>query len=121
MKNTYQILSINLQFRLFFQVFSGDIDRYTPVSHNLKNPIITRYIRINPNDWKSRISMRAEFYGCGEGKILSVRNSIYRSSFENYINLFKIITAIKPKQLICISVKYRSVLHSTEEKDQCAD
>ncbi|XP_020615957.1 lactadherin-like [Orbicella faveolata] len=49
------------------KVFPGNFDRYTPVSHDLKNPIITRYIRINPITWKSHISMRAEFYGCREG------------------------------------------------------
>ncbi|KAL9955598.1 hypothetical protein ACROYT_G036941 [Oculina patagonica] len=49
------------------KVFSGNNDRYTPVSHDLKNPIITRYIRIHPEEWQSYISMRAEFYGCKEG------------------------------------------------------
>ena len=49
------------------QEFSGNNDRYTPVAHDLKTPIITRYIRIHPITWKSFIAMRAEFYGCREG------------------------------------------------------
>ncbi|XP_078348538.1 uncharacterized protein LOC144633566 [Oculina patagonica] len=50
------------------KIFQGNTDRYTPVSHDLKSPIITRYIRIHPKTWETRISMRAEFYGCREGK-----------------------------------------------------
>ena len=53
---------------IFFQIFPGNNDRYTPVSHDLKIPIIARYIRINPETWQSHISMRAEFYGCKEGE-----------------------------------------------------
>ena len=59
---------------LFFKVFQGNNDRYTPVSNDLKYPIITRYIRIHPESWHSQgywryqISMRAEFYGCKEGE-----------------------------------------------------
>ncbi|KAL9955596.1 hypothetical protein ACROYT_G036938 [Oculina patagonica] len=49
------------------KVFSGNSDRYTVVSHDLKIPIITRYIRIHPETWQSHISMRAELYGCREG------------------------------------------------------
>lgn len=53
---------------LLFQVFAGNFDRYTVVSHDLKNPIIAKVIRINPIPWRSYISLRVEFYGCREGK-----------------------------------------------------
>nr|XP_058951355.1 uncharacterized protein LOC131778889 [Pocillopora verrucosa] len=49
------------------KVFAGSVDRYTPAYHDLKNPIITRYIRIHPVEWYGHISMRAEFYGCKDG------------------------------------------------------
>lgn len=51
----------------FFQIFQGNKDRYTPVSNDLETPIIARYIRIHPETWKTRIAMRAEFYGCRDG------------------------------------------------------
>ena len=53
---------------MFFQVFPGNNDRYTTVSHKLKYPITARFIRIHPETWQSHISMRAEFYGCKDGK-----------------------------------------------------
>lgn len=68
---TFKIFTVIIYlflFSSFFKVFQGNYDRYTPVSHDLKNPIITRYIRIHPKTWETRISMRAEFYGCSEGK-----------------------------------------------------
>lgn len=49
------------------KIFQGNSDRYTVVMQALKNPIITRYIRIHPETWHAHISMRAEFYGCKEG------------------------------------------------------
>lgn len=49
------------------QVFTANYDRYSVVKNNLDKPIITRYIRINPETWQSHISMRTEFYGCKKG------------------------------------------------------
>ncbi|XP_078348208.1 uncharacterized protein LOC144633247 [Oculina patagonica] len=50
------------------KVFDGNTNRYTVVSHKLKNPIITRYIRINPISYHGfQISLRADFYGCQTG------------------------------------------------------
>ncbi|XP_068680517.1 uncharacterized protein, partial [Montipora foliosa] len=49
------------------KIFVGNSDRYTVVSHHFKNPIVTRYIRINPITWQGYIALRAEFYGCREG------------------------------------------------------
>lgn len=49
------------------QIFTANYDRYSVVKNNLDKPIITRYIRINPETWQSHISMRTEFYGCKKG------------------------------------------------------
>ncbi|KAJ7382982.1 hypothetical protein OS493_031484 [Desmophyllum pertusum] len=52
----------------FIKIFDGNTNRYTVVSHKLKNPIITRYIRINPITFHGlEISLRADFYGCDSG------------------------------------------------------
>ena len=51
-----------------FQVFAGNTDRFTIVSHDLENPIITKFIRILPITWQGYVSLRAEFYGCREGE-----------------------------------------------------
>lgn len=64
------------------QVFQGNHDRYTPVSHDLETPIIARYIRIHPETWKTHISMRAEFYGCRDGRnshiiVIKYKNSAF--------------------------------------------
>lgn len=50
-----------------FQVFDGNTDRFTVVSHDLKIPHISKCVRINPITWQGYISLRAEFYGCREG------------------------------------------------------
>ncbi|XP_078346362.1 uncharacterized protein LOC144631716 isoform X2 [Oculina patagonica] len=47
--------------------FDGNTDRYSVVSHKLENPIIARYIRINPTAYYGYISLRADFYGCKSG------------------------------------------------------
>ena len=61
-------MKLNILNSLLFKVFPGNNDRYTPVSSDLKYPIITRYIRIHPESWHGHISMRAEFYGCIKGE-----------------------------------------------------
>ena len=40
------------------------------VSHLLKKPIVTRYIRIIPVSWQSAIALRTDFYGCKSGEYL---------------------------------------------------
>ncbi|XP_022778337.1 uncharacterized protein LOC111319871 [Stylophora pistillata] len=49
------------------QIFKGNLDRYTVVRNTLYRPVITRYIRIHPEEWNGHISMRTEFYGCSKG------------------------------------------------------
>ncbi|KAL9950408.1 hypothetical protein ACROYT_G042896 [Oculina patagonica] len=46
--------------------FTGNTDRHTVVSHDLKPPITVRYIRFRPVAWNLWISMRVELYGCHE-------------------------------------------------------
>lgn len=53
-----------------FEIFDGNSDLVTVVSHKLQNPIITRYIRINPLRFHGGVALRADFYGCKTGKYL---------------------------------------------------
>ena len=61
-------IHINLTAIFPFQVFAGNTDRHTVVSHDLANPIIAKFIRINAISWHGYICLRAEFYGCREGE-----------------------------------------------------
>ena len=46
------------------QVFLANKDSNTIVYNILNPPITTRFIRIKPMEWRGRISMRTEIYGC---------------------------------------------------------
>ena len=46
------------------QIFLANKDRNTIVYNILNPPITTRFIRIKPMEWRGRISMRMEIYGC---------------------------------------------------------
>ncbi|XP_022783117.1 uncharacterized protein LOC111323926 isoform X4 [Stylophora pistillata] len=46
------------------EIFPGNTDNTSVVSHDLNPPIIARYIRFQPLTWESHISMRVELYGC---------------------------------------------------------
>ncbi|XP_078348383.1 uncharacterized protein LOC144633376 [Oculina patagonica] len=48
----------------YVKIFDGNTDRDTIVRNRLQNPIITRYIRINPISHHGWISLRADFYNC---------------------------------------------------------
>ncbi|XP_078355294.1 lactadherin-like, partial [Oculina patagonica] len=48
----------------YVKEFKGNTDRYSVVSHKLENPIIARYIRINPISNHVWVALRADFYGC---------------------------------------------------------
>lgn len=51
------------------QVFTGNnLDRNEPVGNIIDPPIITRFIQIRVKTWKGFPSLRAEFYGCTDGK-----------------------------------------------------
>ncbi|KAK3700595.1 hypothetical protein QZH41_001586 [Actinostola sp. cb2023] len=49
------------------KLFDGNTERYSVVRHTLEQPIIARFVRIQPKRWHGHISMRAEFYGCTKG------------------------------------------------------
>jgi len=42
----------------------GNTNGYSIETRKLSTPIIARYVRINPSEWKNGICMRIEFYGC---------------------------------------------------------
>ena len=51
---------------LLLQVFTGNSDSNTIVSHALKAKFTTRYVRFVVQTWYEHISMRVELYGCAE-------------------------------------------------------
>ncbi|KAL9955604.1 hypothetical protein ACROYT_G036949 [Oculina patagonica] len=61
----------------YVKTFDGNTDRDTIVRNKLQNPIITRYIRINPISYYHWISLRADFYGCTSGTSESFLRSWY--------------------------------------------
>ena len=71
-EDTENSMKTALSYNYLFQEFSGNSDRYTVVRNKVKMPLVTRYIRIHPDDWNGHISMRTEFYGCREGKRLVI-------------------------------------------------
>ena len=53
-----------------FQIFKGNSDQNTIVSHTLSPVIRVQFIRIRPLDCHGACALRAEFVGCYEGKII---------------------------------------------------
>lgn len=49
------------------QVFEGNSDQETVVTHELTQPVITQFIRVNPKTWNEQIALRAELYGFDAG------------------------------------------------------
>lgn len=58
----------------FFQVFNANENETAIVYHTINPIIFTRYIRILPQTWHSRVSMRVEFYEC-DGNLYPVHTS----------------------------------------------
>lgn len=75
-----------------FQLFNGNTDRYTVVRHILEEPIIARFVRIQPKTWYRHISMRAEFYGCTKGLLKSTLQNSYRKNWKNTTNSLSTMT-----------------------------
>ena len=46
------------------------MDRNTPVYHSLHSPIQAKYLRFHPKTWSGFLCLRAEVYGCQEGKYI---------------------------------------------------
>ena len=57
----------HVTFLFAFKVFTGNKDQNTVVRNDLKETIITRFIRIHPVSYSVRMSLRAEFHGCIAG------------------------------------------------------
>ena len=53
------------------QIFAGNTDADTVVSHDLNPSITARYVRFRPITWQYWISMRVELYGCIQGRVNS--------------------------------------------------
>ena len=51
----------------FLKEFLANSDRDSIVRHVLSSPVVARYFRINPTQWKDRIAMRVELLGCRAG------------------------------------------------------
>ena len=57
------------QLMLLFQVFAGNTDRNTVITHTLKPHIDARFIRFHPKTHNHNIPcLRVELYGCRKGK-----------------------------------------------------
>ncbi|KAM6143150.1 coagulation factor VIII isoform 2-T2 [Erethizon dorsatum] len=46
------------------KVFQGNQDSFTPVVNSLDPPLMTRYLRIHPQNWARQIALRLEVLGC---------------------------------------------------------
>lgn len=46
------------------KLFDGNYDGFHEARNIFEQPIIARYIRINPTRWAAKIAMRIELYGC---------------------------------------------------------
>ncbi|XP_073259033.1 uncharacterized protein [Porites lutea] len=57
--HSFKVITINSA-----KVFPGNQDNSTVVYNPLSPPVTTRFIRLIPVGWHSRISMRIEIYGC---------------------------------------------------------
>lgn len=66
------------------QVFDGNTDADTVVSHDLVPPIRARYVRFLPGGWHIHISMRVDLYGC-EGIL---QRSKFRCSLKSTVIIF---------------------------------
>lgn len=52
------------------QVLDGNSDHNTIVRHMLKEPFISKEVKIQPRSWKGGVGLRLELYGCKFGKPL---------------------------------------------------
>lgn len=55
--------SLTCRFLFMLKVFKGNRDRNSIVKRTFNPPIVARYIRLRPTEWKGRISLRMEIYG----------------------------------------------------------
>ena len=55
---------------ILFKTFKASNDKDSVVKYDLIPPVITRTIRIIPEDWYILIALRVELYGCKASKNL---------------------------------------------------
>ncbi|XP_078579734.1 lymphocyte antigen 75-like isoform X1 [Branchiostoma floridae x Branchiostoma japonicum] len=53
------------------QVFTGNSDRNTVVTNTFPNPVLTRWLRVNPRTWSGHVSLRMEILGCDPGELVT--------------------------------------------------
>ena len=86
---------VPIMFPIFHQVFTANFDRTSIVKQYLDPPIFGRYIRLHPTTWAGASALRAEFYGCYEGKDATqiTKNVTVRNGTKNIVSS---ITAKSP-------------------------
>ena len=79
-------------FNYLLQVFTGNDDSDTVVYNALSPPVTTRFVRVLPMAWNSRISMRIELYGC-PGNLSKLRRSgCYKWAISTYLILKRFLS-----------------------------
>ena len=81
-----------------FQIFSGNTDADTVITHDLDPPITAKYLRFRPVTWGSRIGMRAEVYGFKGNNTCCSINSI-----KKYLTIKRYTLYLLVKQRIKLS------------------
>ena len=61
--------TVAFSFHCFFlwQIFEGNSDQESVVSHELVQTVMAQYIRVNPQTWNEQIALRTELYGHDAG------------------------------------------------------
>lgn len=49
---------------LLLEVFQGNDDATTAVMNSLDTPLLTRFLRVHPQNWAQNIALRLELLGC---------------------------------------------------------
>ena len=74
-------ISVKIPFLFLSQIFAGNTDRNTVITHSLKPHIEARYVRFHPLTHNHNIPcLRAEVYGCRNGKLFICYSSHVKCS-----------------------------------------
>ena len=58
------------------QIFSGNIDQFTTVTHSLDGVKNAQFVRLEVKSWHQDICMRVELFGC-DGKLQLLLSFLY--------------------------------------------
>ena len=84
---------------MLLQIFAGNSDRNTVVSHSLNPHIEARYIRFHPQTYNSKAAcLRAELYGCPDGRLYTVNDRLSTA----YVVFPVIGAALIREQYVCM-------------------